>query len=148
MTPHPYSPWAPGSGSLFPFAAAILSPWIFDCKCAGAREKATRIPGHPSEIAVDTASRPHYNTPAYRRSRLCTFRLTDQGFAHEQRAGLLIRTASRDDLPPRSHPFCGEATTPDPRLISSPGGGASPYSTLMPGLQRPPYIVKRQAMPL
>src|SRR6266545_4670230 len=100
-----------------------------------------------SEIAVDTASRPHYNTPAYRRSRLRTSRLTDQGFAYAQRAGLLIRTASRDDVPPRSHPFFGEATTPDPPLISSPGGGASPYSTLMPGLQRSPHGTKRQAMP-
>jgi hypothetical protein len=74
-------------------------------------------------------------------------RLTDQRFAYEQRAGLLIHTASRDDVPPRSHPFCGEATTPDPRLISSPGGGASSYSTLMPGLQRSPYVATRQAMP-
>jgi hypothetical protein len=88
------------------------------------------------------ASRSHYNTPAYRRSRLRASRLTDQGFAYEERACFLILNPSRDDVPPSLHPFLGEATTPDPRLISSPGGGVSPYSTLIPCFQRSALLAK------
>jgi len=56
--------------------------------------------------------------------------LADQGLAYEEHATLSILNASRHDVPLRSPPLFGEATTPDPRLISSPWGGASVDSTL------------------
>jgi hypothetical protein len=102
------------------------------------------VPKYPCEIAVDTASGPHYNTAAYLWYRLCMSRLTDQGLAYEQRLGLLIRTACRDDVPPSSHPFSGEATAPDPRLISSLEG-VSPQSILCPCLERS-YVLAKPTM--
>jgi hypothetical protein len=98
--------------------------------------KSDESPKISSEIAVDTPSRPHYNTPAYPRYRLLTSRLTDQGLAYEERACFLILPTSHDDMLPSSHPFFGETATPDPQVSSSPGGGASPQSTLMPCFQR------------
>src|SRR5262249_19664874 len=38
---------------------------------------------------------------------------------------LAMRSASAAAVPPRSRPFFREATTPHPRLVSSPAGGAS-----------------------
>jgi hypothetical protein len=122
--------------------SAIRSLWSPACRCAREWENSVTAPKYPCEMAVDTASGPHYNTAAYLWYRLRMSRLTDQGLAYEQRAGLLIRTACRDDVPPSSHPFSGEATAPDPRLISSPGGGVSPQSIRCPCLERSDVLAK------
>jgi hypothetical protein len=88
--------------------------------------KSDESPEISSEIAVDTPSTPQYNTPAYPRYRVLTPRLADQGLAYEEGACFCILPARRDDMPPGSRPFFGEAATPDPQVSSSPGGGASP----------------------
>ena len=64
--------------------------------------------------------------------------LADQGLADEEHATLSMLNASRYDVPLRSPPFFGEAATPDPRLISFPGGGASLDSPL--ATSRAPYL--------
>ena len=91
--------------------------------------------GIPSDIAVDTASRPHYNAPARVGYRLTPFLAAEQGPAYAAYTSISILSACGDAVPAPSCPFLGEAATPQPPLISSPAGGATPSSALIPCLQ-------------
>jgi hypothetical protein len=118
------------------------SSWPLPLHVRPGEGKIDESSGTSSEISIDMVSRLHYNTPAYRRYQLLTSRVADRGLTYERRTCFLILSSSRDHVSPSLPPFFGEAATPHPRLISSPGGEAFPYSTLILCLQHSGVLAK------
>ena len=65
------------------FVSVILAPRSFDCKRTWASIAFDENSLTFSEIPVDTASRPLYNTPAPFEYRLLTARVAEQGLVYE-----------------------------------------------------------------
>ena len=89
-----------------------------------------------SNIAVDVACRSPYNAPARLGYWLTLSLVAEYEPAYTAHVSLAILSTFSAVVPPLSGPFREEAATPQSRLISSPAGGASPSSALIPYSQR------------
>src|SRR5262245_6172068 len=90
-----------------------------------------------SHIAVDAACRSHYNAPARLECWLIPSLVAEYELTYAAHISLAILSTSSTIVPPLSGPFRREAATPQSCLISSPAGGASPSSALIPSLSVP-----------
>src|SRR5262249_42733413 len=100
------------------------------------RRIAPSAAGPASGSTIDRVFRPHYNTPTRLGYGLTKSGAVEQDPAYAAYAFSAIRSASRAAMRPCSRAFLEEAATPQPWLVSSPAGGASPASIPLLCLQR------------
>jgi hypothetical protein len=94
-------------------------------------------PTEPCGIDVDSSANRSLQWRYFPRSVLLTSAVANQEHTYEAQSNLPILASARDVSPPDPRPFSGEASAPDPRLISCPG---RKHLSVLPMVQAVPAL--------